>query len=216
MLRKFCLSLVMMLAAGVANAALLVKYDFSATNGSPASAYNPASVDPLIFASAFNPNSGGSVSAGVYTAGGNLNLSSNNNKGDFTLQAKDHNQQLLIDRIVFNFAPSQNLQFNRNLVVTLALPDGSEFTGTTSNGTSSSTFTVQDSTDLGILLGSFNDVGSLGFSFKAKLNGSQSGILVKLDDIEIYGLVVPEPTSMAIFSSLGLVAVARRIRKKNA
>jgi hypothetical protein len=215
MLRKICLSLLMMLAAGSANAALLVKYDF-ASNGNPASVYNPATADPLITASAFNPNSGGTVSSGVYTAGGNLGTSSANNKGDFSLRANDDQSQLLIDRVVFKFAPSANLNANRNMVVTLALPDGSEFTGVTSNGGLSTTFVVQDSTDLGLLFGSFNDAGSLAFSFSAKLNGSQSGVLVKLDDIEIYGSVVPEPTSIAIFSSLGLVAVARRIRKKNA
>jgi hypothetical protein len=102
------------------------------------------------------------------------------------------------------------------LVVALSLPDVSEITAVSPNGAPSATFNLSDTTDLGLLLGSFNDVGPLGFSFKAKLNGSQSNVFLKLDDIELYGSVVPEPTSMAIFSSLGLVAVARRIRKKNA
>ncbi len=218
MLRKFCLSLVMMLAAGVANGALLVKYDFNPANGSPASAYNPASVDSLVTASAFNPNSGGSVASGVYTAGGTLNTNANNNKGDFTLQANDVQSQVLIDRIVFRFAPSVNQNANRNIVVGLVLPDGSEITAVNAVGTTANTYTVQDSTDLALLLQSFNEVGTLNFNFNAKLNGTQTSpqVLLRLDDIEIYGSVVPEPTSIAIFSSLGLVAVARRFRKKNA
>jgi len=214
MLKKLCLGLVVMLSAGTANAALLVKYDFS-SNGNPASTYNPASVDPLLNASAFNPNSNGAVSAGAYVAGGSL-TTSNIHKGDFALEAIDPQKQILLDRVVFKFAPSINLANNRRLIVTMVLPDGSEITDQTTDGALSATFKVSDNTGLGVLFGTFNDVGSLGFSFKAKLNGTQSNVFLKLDDIELYGSVVPEPTSMAIFSSLGLVAVARRIRKKNA
>jgi hypothetical protein len=210
MLRIFSLGIALLATSLSANAALLVSYNFSSTNGS---VYNPTSKDSGVDASAFNPNSGGSVASGIYTAGGTLSgTTGSQNKGDFSLSPLDHNSLLQIDRIVLDFGPSAQLNSSRNMVVTLNLPDGSALTATSANGAGTG-LVAFDNLDLGLLL----TADQSAFSFTAKLNGTQStpAVMLRLDNIQIYGSVVPEPTSIAIFSSIGMIAVVRRIRKKN-
>jgi len=215
MVRVFGFAVAVFMAVSSAHAALLAKYDFV---GSAPAAYNATSVDPSMVADPFSPNSGASVSGGMYTGGSNLGTGSiNTTQGGFNLYAADANKVVVIDRIVVRFAPSVNLNSNRAITAKISYgSDGDSGSLTSVNGISSSTFTDLDLSDLGLALPGFNDYGPIAFTLSGSLSGSQSGVKLKVDYIEVYGSVVPEPTSMAIFSAIGLVAVARRSRKKNA
>jgi hypothetical protein len=215
MVRVFGFAVAVFMAVSSAHAALLAKYDFV---GSAPAAYDATSVDPLVVADPFSPNSGASVSGGMYTGGSNLTTGSiNTTQGGFNLYAADPNSGIVIDRIVVRFAPSVQLNTSRAITAKISYgSDGDSGSQTSANAISSSTFTDLDLSDLDRAFPTFNDYGPIAFTLSGALTGNQTGVKLKVDYIEVYGSVVPEPTSMAIFSAIGLVAVARRSRKKNA
>jgi len=235
MVRVFGFLLAVATMVSGANAALLAKFDF--TNGSGGSTAlgggsspftNNTSSDaetvqggltePATFyatTGAANQANGINPSTGLFTSRVVVNSGSGINLGSFTLNLIDDlnvagggRVDLTGVKIRFRSSTATNvtsmsysLDLNGTQVATRTNASPGSFDDTLVSFTSGYQF-------------SDNDGGGMLFTLNAGRAGTATGARMIVDYIEIYGTVVPEPASMAIFGLMGAGFAVRRIRRK--
>jgi hypothetical protein len=215
MTRLFGLLLAVVGLASQSNAALLVRYDFTGSDADARSAATSkaAGVDASPFAGSGNTNT-----VGFFTGSANLNGTTNAFQGGFTLSALSATG-LVVSKVVYNFRGSANTSTgSRTQAVELQLTTGESLSSTQSITTSSNPLKLA-SYDLeeALIYTPIGELGPLGFNFSSKFQSgtANNNIKFQLDYVEVYGELVPEPASMAVFGLLAAPVAFRRLRRKS-
>ena len=198
--------------ASQANAALLVKYDF--TGASAVLRVVPTSVSAGVVASDFS-GAGNANTPGYWTGSTNLSTT-DNSQGGFSLSA-DTASGFEITRVVFRFRASGMTSANRTQTATLTMSTGDNLVGSQSVTSTSNPFVIATlDTDPVLVYSPIGELGPLGFNFTSKFNSTASNnAKFQLDYVEVYGELVPEPASMAVFGLLVAPVAFRRLRRKS-
>jgi hypothetical protein len=202
--------------ASQSNAALLVKYDFTGIDADARSraTSKAAGVDASPFAGSGNFNT-----AGFFTGSANLNGTTNAFQGGFTLSALSATG-LAITKIVYNFKGSTNTTsgVSRTQAVELQLTSGESLTESqvitsSSNPLKLASYDLEEA----LIYTPIGELGPLGFNFSSKFQSgnANNNIKFQLDYVEVYGELVPEPASMAVFGLLAAPVALRRLRRKS-
>lgn len=199
-----------------ANAALLVKYDF--TGATPADRAKATFAASGVDASVFSGN-GNFTTAGFFTGATNLN-NSETPQGGFTLSALTASG-FVITKINYQFRGSTTTSSpnTRTQSVTLGLSSGENSTESqqiTSSLNPLKLGTLEPDAP-GLIYTPINDLGPLGINFASRFQsgGANNGIKFQLDYVEVYGELVPEPASMAVFGLLAAPVAFRRLRRRS-
>jgi hypothetical protein len=196
-----------------ANAALLVKYDF--TGATAADRAKATTVGAGIVASDF-AGAGNTTTSGFWT--GTTNLNTNDvAQGSFTLETTSATG-LEVTKIVYRFRASTTPSASRTQTASLTLSSGENLQGIQALTSSSNPF-VEPVLELDPPLSytPISELGPLSFNFTSKIssNSNTNGAKFQLDYVEVYGSVVPEPASMAVFGMLAVPVALRRLRRKS-
>jgi hypothetical protein len=209
--------------AALLNSYLLAKYDFTADK-------TATYVLPGVVAEDFT--GGGAVTAGAGTSGYYTHnsttgsASSGTSIGNVSLSTSIVGYSLIIDRVVVNYRANGALG-GRTLFAIVRDPSQDPVVNYT-DATGSQAFSPSG-TFRSFNTGFFNpeivglteegagesalQVEVLGYMSTAGATALNTRFVI--DSIEVYGSVVPEPASIAIFGFLGAGAVVRRLRRKN-
>jgi hypothetical protein len=189
-----------------AQAALLAKYSFASDLAADA-----GSVAPGVTAGAFTSLAPGSISRT------NANLARLNNTSvtasfvnAATVQISHPAPGIFINQIKFDLNRAGTAAIgNGTLLIT------NNINGETFSVTSTSTSFITQTWNLSP---GFRSTSPIIFTLSQKWDGlggpTITGTTLRLDNFEIYGSVVPEPASMAVFGVLGLAGIAYRRRLK--
>lgn len=244
MLKKFLLGLVVVCGGGVANAALLVNYAFTGTNGAasftpPSTAYGstgavapgPTSFSEILTAGAFS-NQGtagngiaGSINTNAWRTANSIATAVDNARFNFLTMvptAALGGGSITIDSLSFNLGKVTSA--NGNVISVQVEFRPTQFdswvvlgTGASNTNTTLKANTVTFATP--IVLNSASTLPTFRFLWsRTDLAGADSNQGV-MDDLSFFGTyaapsTVPEPTSMAVFGLLGAGVAARRFRRK--
>jgi hypothetical protein len=232
--KVFGFLLAVALTVSNANAALLLKYDF--TNGTGGSGLTPVNhtdssaegVAGGVLDMGFNVSSGNSTSVGINpnatAAASGLDpagtgvltsralVTSNSSIGTFQFDL-GAGISASISKVVVRYRPQTAMTASNTMTWTLGGVDTQETIAgnVVANATSGTNYVVSSYTFATPVF--FEAGNTQSWSLLATRTGTGNNRML-VDYIELYGDVVPEPTSMAIFGAMGLGLVARRFRKK--
>jgi hypothetical protein len=216
--------------AALLNSYLLAKYDFTADK---TATYTFAGVNADPFSGGGNVTAGAGTS-GFYTHNSNSGTATAGTSiGNVSLSTTIQDYYLKIDRVVVNYRANGSLMSGgatpsqRTLFAIVRDPaqdpvvNYTDATGTIAFGPSGTFRSFNTGTFSPVLVGAPEAGGmesALQVEILAYISGSVatgSNSRIQIDSIEVYGSIVPEPTSIAIFGLLGAGAAVRRLRRKN-
>jgi hypothetical protein len=197
MTKVFGFLVCLMATMGVSQAALLASYTFTGNK-------NATGVDASLTADAFTGSGTAPATFYEHNNGSTTNSGGQTSIGTVQLTPNVAGYSFSYTRVVVKYRARGDLGLNNKIFVGINDDlNGVEYTDPT--GTSNNAAASSPASDF--------------FTFDTTLTtpGSTAAMLnrrLQIDSIELFGDVVPEPASMAIFGLLGVGAAAGRFRRK--
>lgn len=213
MTKVFGFLVCLMATMGVSQAALLASYTFTGNK-------DATGVEASLSANAFTGPGSAPVSFYEHTSGSTTTSGGQTSIGQMQLTPDVPGYSFSYTRVVVKYRAKGDLGLNNKIF--LGINDDqngvvyNDPTGTSNNAAAANDFYTFDTTLTTPIIGDPDSPLSLSLvSFVTPgSTASATSRRLQIDSIELFGDVVPEPASMAIFGLLGVGAAAGRFRRK--